>query len=138
MKRWPHPVVVLSDVDVHNKVKVAMISNHHAEGVPKKPAADYASFHHTDPTRAGSISVGMPKTVHISKLKRPAFPPMNVEPDKLQLLISHTSACILELPSRGINFSLSDENCPPDQRLSRRNVGGHMSRCKTHPTKGKK
>ena len=98
MKRWKHPVVVLSDVDVHNKVKVATVSHNPPEGVPIKPADDYASFHRTDPTRAGSISVGMPKTVHISKLKCSPVPPMNVEPDKLQLLISHISACILELP----------------------------------------
>jgi hypothetical protein len=91
------------------------------EGGPTKPANDYAFFHRTDPTRPSYISVGMPKTVHISKLKPPLVPPMNVQPDKLQLLISHIN-----------------ENCPPDQRLSRRNVGGHMSRCNTHPTKGTK
>ena len=98
MKQWKHPVVLVSDVDDHNEVKVAVLSHNHGESVPVKLANDYAPFRPTDPTRDGTISVGVPKRIHIGKLKRSPVPPTNVEPDKLQLLISHISACILELP----------------------------------------
>ena len=99
MTRQHHcQVVAVSDVDDHNNVKVAMVSHNHPQGVPTKPAREYADFHHADSTRGESfMDVGRPKTVHVSKLDHPVAGRRNLAPDKLQLLMSHIGTCVLEL-----------------------------------------
>ena len=92
-KNGRHPVVVVSDVDAKNQVKVATLSHSFAENVPKKPASDYAAF-----GRESFIRVARPKTVNIDHLKPTKTPPYTIEPDKLQLLINHISMCSLALP----------------------------------------
>ena len=91
-----HPVVVVSDVDANNQVKVAMVSHKLPEHVPQKPANDYADFGSARGT--GVISVGPPKTVNSDHLTPAKTPPHTVKPDKLQLLIEHISMCGLALP----------------------------------------
>ena len=112
-KNARHPVVVVSDVDANNQVKVATLSHNFPEDIPQKPANDYAAF-----GRESFIRVAPPKTVSIDHLKATKTPPYTVEPDKLQLLIDHISMCGLALPGRIITFSLPDKNCPPDQQLA--------------------
>jgi hypothetical protein len=90
--RRRHPCVVVSDADDHGEVKVAMISHQHFQGVKTKPANDYAPFAKNP---AGSISVGPPWTVHVSKLKDPTHEPKIVKPDKLQKLIKDISTCVI-------------------------------------------
>ena len=95
-KNGRHPVVVVSDVDANNQVKVATLSHNFPENTLQKPANDYADFR----TQGGQgfVRVGPPKTAHTDHLKPPKFPPYTVEPDKLQLLIDHISMCSLALP----------------------------------------
>ena len=93
--RRRHPCVVVSDADDHGEVKVAMLSHHHLPGVETKPANDYAPFE-KHPVLGGScISVGPPRTVHVSKLKDPNLEPKIVEPDKLQKLMKDISKCVI-------------------------------------------
>ena len=91
-----HPLVVVSDVDANNEVKVAMVSHKLPENVPKKPANDYAAF--GTERGKGFIRVGQPRTAHIDHLRPTKTPPYTVKPDKLQLLIDHISMCGLALP----------------------------------------
>ena len=91
-----HPLVVVSDVDANNQVKVAMLSHKLPEHIPKKPSNDYDAAFGTK--RGSFISVGPPKTVNIDHLTPTNFPPYAVKPDKLQLLIEHISMCGLALP----------------------------------------
>ena len=95
-KNARHPVVVVSDVDANNQVKVATLSHNFPEDVPQKPANDYAAF--AKERGKGFIRVAPPKTVNIQQLKRAKVPPYTVKPDKLQLLIDHISMCGLALP----------------------------------------
>ena len=95
-KTGRHPVVVVSDVDANNQVKVAMVSHKLPENVPKKSANDYAAFE--TKRGIGFISVGQPKTVNIDHLTPAKTPPYTVKPDKLQLLTEHISMCGLALP----------------------------------------
>jgi hypothetical protein len=93
LQRCQHPCVVVSDADDHGEVKVAMISHQHFQGVKTKPANDYAPFE----KGGSSISVGPPRTVHVSNLKDATREPKIVKPDKLQKLIKDISTCVFEL-----------------------------------------
>ena len=88
-----HPVIVVSDVDAHDKVKVAPISTHPGvrwESVDSEPASNYADLE-------GSIYVGPPKTVNVKHLKLPTNRVGGVRPGRLQPLIDRISKSVLEL-----------------------------------------
>ena len=92
--RFQHPCVVVSDVDHHGEVKVAMLSHHHFQGVNTKPANDYAPFEKHPVMGGSSIDMGPPRRVHVSNLKDATLEPKIVEPDKLQKLIEDISTCV--------------------------------------------
>jgi hypothetical protein len=105
-RRYRHPCVVVSDADDHGEVKVATLSHHHLQGAKTKPANDYAPFEKHPVLGEGSVDVGPPRRVHISKLKEPTLEPKIVEPDKLQKLIKDISTCVInELYVEYIYFS---------------------------------
>ena len=88
-----HPVIVVSDVDAHDKVKVAPISTNPLRwgSVDSEPASNYADLR-------GSINLGPPKTVNVAHLR----PPRNddvaaVRPGRLQPLIDRISKSVLGL-----------------------------------------
>ena len=86
-----HPVIVVSDVDAHDKVKVAEISTHPFRwGSVEEPASNYADL-------KGSIYVGPPKTVNVKHLKPPKNGVEAVRPGRLQPLIDRISKSVLEL-----------------------------------------
>ena len=92
-RKCQHPCVVVSDVDDHGEVKVAMLSHNHFQGVKTKPANDYAPFEDHPVLGGSSISVGRPRTAHVSNLKDATREPKIVEPGKLQKLIEDISTC---------------------------------------------
>jgi hypothetical protein len=87
-----HPVVVVSDVDAQDKVKVAQISSHpraHQWG-SVEPASNYADLE-------GFINVGPPHTVHVAHLPPRVHAVKAVRPGRLQPLIDRISKSVLEL-----------------------------------------
>jgi len=87
-----HPVIVVSDANAHDIVKVAAITNHPLRwgSVDSEPASNYADLR-------GSINVGLPKTVKVAHLKPSRNPGEAVRPGRLQPLIDRISKSVLEL-----------------------------------------
>lgn len=63
-----HPVIILTNPDIHGRVEVATMSHSHPHGPPTRPASWYGLP--IDPVKGEStVSVGPPQRIHISFLR---------------------------------------------------------------------
>ncbi|PPQ85382.1 hypothetical protein CVT25_006413 [Psilocybe cyanescens] len=79
-----HPVIVLTKPDAQGRVQVATMSHSHPNNPPTRPASLYGLP--IDPKKGEStVSVGIPKLIHISNLK-PNNPPTAMCPNNFAKL----------------------------------------------------